>query len=43
MITGRSIALFIHLLGVVTLFIAFALVQRGGTKMTPGCKVVGVR
>ncbi|MGH2708669.1 MAG: hypothetical protein ACRDJK_10290, partial [Actinomycetota bacterium] len=31
MVTGRSVALFIHLLGVVALFIAMGIVQRGGS------------
>jgi hypothetical protein len=43
MLTGRSIALFIHLLGVVTLFIAFALVQRGGAKVRSATDVAELR
>lgn len=33
MFTGRSVALFIHLMGVITLFIAMGLVQRVGIRM----------
>ena len=41
--TGRSVALFIHLLGVVTLFIAMGILQRGGAGVRSSSTVQEMR
>jgi hypothetical protein len=43
MVTGRTVALFIHLLGVVTLFVATGIVQRGGAGVRRSSTVDEVR
>jgi hypothetical protein len=42
-VTGRSVALFIHLLGVVTLFIAMGILQRGGAGVRSSSTVQEMR
>lgn len=43
MVTGRSIALFIHLLGVVTLFVAMGIVQRASVRVRGSSTVEELR
>jgi hypothetical protein len=42
-VTGQTVALFIHLLGVVTLFIAIGIVQRGGARVRGSSTVPEIR
>lgn len=43
MVSGRSIALFIHILGAITLFIAMGLVQRVGARMRTAASIEELR